>query len=244
MYFENKGKLYFEATAMLVCRLPIEGGEDLSWGADRIFYISSKIRQNVAILLNRSLLSRVPPLPSHKGRHCVYGAFPHNIAGQRLTRPKAAKGKENVSMNWFSSLVVQYRFEKTWLFKLALLSKPLLKVLIDMTSYLLLYFLDLDHICKCALLVIWFMWVGWAVFMVNGTGQAYIIGGELLWEKILRTPHKYLPQEQHQNSKIVTGSQFWNTPKRKHKTTSSHLQEMSPCVLLWELKKIVSKTRN
>ena len=30
MYFENKGKLYFEATAMLVCRLPIEGGEDLS----------------------------------------------------------------------------------------------------------------------------------------------------------------------------------------------------------------------
>ena len=173
---------------MLVCRLPIEGGEDLSWGADRIFYISSKIRQKVAILLNRSLLSRVPPLPSHKGRHCVYGAFPHNIAGQRLTRPKAAKGKENVSMNWFSSLVVQYRFEKTWLFKLALLSKPLLKVLIDMTSYLLLYFLDLDHICKCALLVIWFMWVGVGSIYGQWDGASvYYWGGATVGKDIENT---------------------------------------------------------
>ena len=139
MYFENKGKLYFEATAMLVCRLPIEGGEDLSWGADRIFYISSKIRQKVAILLNRSLLSRVPPLPSHKGRHCVYGAFPHNIAGQRLTRPKATKGKENVSMNWFSSHSHVLSFntdlkKKHDCLNRALLSEPLLLSIVDMTS--------------------------------------------------------------------------------------------------------------
>ena len=44
--------------------------------------------------------------------------------------------------------------------------------------------------------------------MVNGTGQAYIIGGDLLWEKILRTPQKCLPPEQYRNSKLVRAPSF------------------------------------
>ena len=62
LYFENKGKLYFEATAMLVCRLPIEGrGSKLRCGQNILYFLQNPSKYGVAILSNRSLLSRVPP---------------------------------------------------------------------------------------------------------------------------------------------------------------------------------------
>ena len=64
MYFENKGKLYFEATAMLVCRLPIEGRGSKLRCRQNILYFLQNPSKSCDFVKSKSIVPCPPsPLP-------------------------------------------------------------------------------------------------------------------------------------------------------------------------------------